>query len=462
MLRIMLTISIVAWFYDCASAFVLIPKGQSSPIMMMTSKANQDSLPEEDDLGSMGVRCAVNYFNNDVRGREVALKLINSDIGLRESLKSTGFFGFGAEATIEKVNCIGIKQDGVIFHVDIARKEVIESSRILLPFVGLVTDEAALKIELGKMVARIAGRKFTDGLAKLPFGDDISLPGDFQFNRVPHSQWVRAYLYDRVSTAVIQAVNDDTIKAKSRLQLKVNFPELNPKFDTYRVGTVAELLRETCLRLAESGFKCKIVVQQSLGEGIFVGTPLALSSMMPVLQKMDWGTTLSDEQRYQDGDMITPRNAAYIRLGRVGSDQVAPDDDVIIIVSPQNVQGGEVIKLLDEMCTKAESQGTTVILLNPNLGDRPSGNDKMQIRGRAERRAIQDSFVDIYQLRLLYPSSGGYMYPIAGLVSKKNYRAPFVAYKIVKDNRGQESYEVIGFFPPQDPPSRSELSDLFV
>ena len=120
------------------------------------------------------------------------------------------------------------------------------------------------------------------------------------------------------------------------------------------------------------------------------------------------------------------------------------------------------IKLLDEMCTKAESQGTTVILLNPNLGDRPSGNDKMQIRGRAERRAIQDSFVDIYQLRLLYPSSGGYMYPIAGLVSKKNYRAPFVAYKIVKDNRGQESYEVIGFFPPQDPPSRSELSDLFV
>ena len=415
-------------------------------------------------MGSMGVRCAINYFNDDTQGREIALKLVKSDDDLQESLKSSGFFGFGADATIESVKCKGIKPEGVVFDVETARKGVVESVQILLPFVDPVIDETALKIELSKIVAKTMGRKLTSGLAKLPFGDDVDLPSDFEFNRVPHNQWVRAYIYDRVSTAIMQAVDDDTVKARARMQLKVNFPELNPKFDTYRVGTVAEMLRETCLRLAESGTRCKIVVQQSLGEGIFVGTPLALSSMMPVLQNMDWGMTLTDEQKYQDGDMANPRKEAYIRLGRVGADQVEKDDEVIIIVSPQNVQGGEVITLLDEMCIKAESQGTNVILFNPNLGDRPSGNNKMQIRGRQERRAIQDSFVDIYQLRLLYPSSGGYMYPIAGLVSKKNYRAPFVAYKIVKNKqlKGRESYEVVGLFPPHEPPSRSELSDLFL
>jgi hypothetical protein len=45
------------------------------------------------------------------------------------------------------------------------------------------------------------------------------------------------------------------------------------------------------------------------------------------------------------------------------------------------------------------------------IGDQPSSNDVMQIRGRAERKVIENSFQDIFTVRLLYPSNGGYMYP---------------------------------------------------
>ena len=68
------------------------------------------------------------------------------------------------------------------------------------------------------------------------------------------------------------------------------------------------------------------------------------------------------------------------------------------------VIGGEIIGLLEQMVQAAN--GRPMILLNPSLGDRPSSNNVMQIRGRAERREFENSFTDIYELRLLYPSSG--------------------------------------------------------
>ena len=42
---------------------------------------------------------------------------------------------------------------------------------------------------------------------------------------------------------------------------------------------------------------------------------------------------------------------------------------------------------------------------------------------------LPDSFIDIYALRLLYPSSGGYMYPIRGMISKKGWREPWCCYR---------------------------------
>lgn len=86
----------------------------------------------------------------------------------------------------------------------------------------------------------------------------------------------------------------------------------------------------------ETPKRVRICVQQSLGEGIFVGQPIALSSMRQVLERMDWGTLLAPEERFQPGDNTTPRKEALLRFGTVGADQVAPDDDVIIVIAPQN------------------------------------------------------------------------------------------------------------------------------
>ena len=64
---------------------------------------------------------------------------------------------------------------------------------------------------------------------------------------------------------------------------------VNIKFDTYRVGTILECVRHLALALAlDEGKRVRICVQQSLGEGVFTGLPLALASMRPILEKMDW------------------------------------------------------------------------------------------------------------------------------------------------------------------------------
>lgn len=62
------------------------------------------------------------------------------------------------------------------------------------------------------------------------------------------------------------------------------------------------------------------------------------------------------------------------------------------------------MELLED--TVLAAAGRPLILVNPILGDRPSSNNVMQIRGRSERRIFSDSFVDIFNFRLLYPSSG--------------------------------------------------------
>lgn len=205
-----------------------------------------------------------------------------------------------------------------------------------------------------------------------------------------------------------KAITDPTIPDKSRLQIKVNFPEVNPAFDTYRLGTMLELVRDIALAQAYEGKRVRVCVQQPLGEGIFVGLPLALASMRIVMEKMDWGSRLSDEQLAPVGGVgsaavNTP--AELIRFGALGADQVADDDDVFIIVAPQNVIGASVMTLLEDMVKKVAPR--PLVLVNPILADRPSSNNVMQIRGRAERRAFADSFQDIYGSHFITAMSVG-------------------------------------------------------
>lgn len=251
-------------------------------------------------------------------------------------------------------------------------------------------------------------------------------------------------MYEAVTNAVRLAVNDDTIPNRSRMQVKINFPEVNPAFDTYRVGTILEMVRQVVLALTlQEGKRVRVCVQQPLGEGIFTGLPMSLAGMRPILEGMDWGKALTADERARPGDVKERRKEALIRFGCIGANEVADDDDVLIVIAPQNMVGAAVTNLLDEMCKAAK--GRPVILINPKLGDQPSSNDVMQIRGRAERKIIENSFQDIFTVRLLYPSNGGYMYPIRGMVVKKSYHSMWVAYLRTDNKKSQEEYKIMGY-----------------
>jgi len=48
------------------------------------------------------------------------------------------------------------------------------------------------------------------------------------------------------------------------------------------------------------------------------------------------GQQLSEEEKFRKSDNSQPRKEALIRLGAVGADQVATDDDVLLLIAPQN------------------------------------------------------------------------------------------------------------------------------
>lgn len=58
--------------------------------------------------------------------------------------------------------------------------------------------------------------------------------------------------------------------------------------DTYRVGTLLELVRSVGLGCHRQGLKIRICVQASMGEGAFTGTPRVLSGVNKLLLMMDW------------------------------------------------------------------------------------------------------------------------------------------------------------------------------
>ena len=78
-----------------------------------------------------------------------------------------------------------------------------------------------------------------------------------------------------------------------------------------------------------------------------------------------------------------------VRFGAVGADQVSADDDVFVVLAPQNMVGASIHDSLSEMCEAAGER--PVILVNPILADRPSSSGVMGVRGRKERMDIADN-----------------------------------------------------------------------
>jgi len=285
-----------------------------------------------------------------------------------------------------------------------------------------------------------------------PPPQSLLLPRNLFINNVPNTLETRFHFYDAVVDAVEQSLRDPS-KATlvPRMQIKALTPELDPSTDSYRLGTLLELVRELATRLACSGLRVRVCVQGKMGRGVFVGLPLSLNGVRQILEMMDWQS--GPGEAYEG---LVPN---YVRFGEVGASEVDKDqgsapDDVFIVIMPQNIVGFTLMPELQEMVEAAA--GRPVLLINPKLGDIASSEDVMSVRGRAQRLAFERSFQTIYEWHTLYPAPSRY-YPILGALVKAGPREPYVAFERQERRRGQSwPSEVASAYPPPSLPDQSD------
>ncbi|PKI64693.1 hypothetical protein CRG98_014909 [Punica granatum] len=123
-----------------------------------------------------------------------------------------------------------------------------------------------------------------------------------------------------------------------------------------------------------------------MGEGALAGMPLQLAGSRKILEFMDWG---------EYGALGT-----FIKIGSIGGKEVDEEDDIFILVAPQNAVGNCII---DDLRAMTDAAGPRpVILINPRL----------KTIGRDKRLEYAASFENCYFFRLLYYA--GTQYPIMG------------------------------------------------
>ncbi|XP_031108973.1 adenylate kinase 5, chloroplastic isoform X2 [Ipomoea triloba] len=257
-----------------------------------------------------------------------------------------------------------------------------------------------------------------------------------RLNNIPHSREIREYFYDDVLQAIQRAVNN----GKTRLKVEINIPELNPEMDVYRIGTLMELVRVLALSFADDGKRIKVCVQGSMGEGALAGMPLQLAGSRTILEYMDWG---------DDGALGT-----FVKIGAIGAKEVEEQDDMFILVAPQNAVGNCIIGDLKAMTDAAGSR--PVILINPRLKDVPGSSGIMQTMGRQQRLEYAASFEICYLFRLLYYA--GTQYPIMAAL-RMTYPYPYELYKRVDEAPGKEKYVLLTTF--EERPSGDEINNAF-
>ncbi|KAH9806544.1 Adenylate kinase 5 [Citrus sinensis] len=258
-----------------------------------------------------------------------------------------------------------------------------------------------------------------------------------RLNNIPHSREIRNYFYDDVLQATQRAVND----GRTRLKVEINIPELNPEMDVYRIGTLMELVRVIALSFADDGKRVKVCVQGSMGEGALAGMPLQLAGTRKILEFMDWGDYGA--------------KGTFVEIGSIGANEVDEQDDMFILVAPQNAVGNCII---DDMKAMTDAAGTRpVILINPRLKDLPGSSGIMQTMGRDKRLEYAASFENCYFFRLLYYA--GTQYPIMGAL-RMTYPNGYELYKRVDVPSGGEKYVILSTFTEK--PSSDDINDAFL
>ena len=258
------------------------------------------------------------------------------------------------------------------------------------------------------------------------------LKDDMYLNQVPHNRYVRKYCYDLAANATLEAVVlCSQKKIPSRMKVVHLFPELNPSMDSYRIGTLLELVRVMAIRLVEQNLRVRICIQGSMGVGIFTGTPKQLNGVATLLQRMDWQSEKGEENEGMIGN--------YINFGAIGKEHVVnahvnengikvEQDDVFILLCPQSMIGIEtsIVRPLEEMTLAAGDR--PMILINPDLVDKVSAQGQQSVRGRKERIEFSQSFQTIFHFQNIYVSGTSY-FPILGAMTKLKPSEQWVAHQ---------------------------------
>ncbi|KAK8450902.1 hypothetical protein SEVIR_6G119900v4 [Setaria viridis] len=294
---------------------------------------------------------------------------------------------------------------------------------------------------LQKICENTSANKLIKANGKSPASVDTGSKNEWRgiptrLNNIPHSREIRKYFYDDVLQATKRAIEDK----KTRLQIDINIPELNPEMDVYRIGTLMELVRELSLSFADDGKRVKVCVQGSMGQGAFAGIPLQLAGTRKILEFMDWGDYGA--------------KGTFINIGAVGASEVDKEDDMFVLIAPQNAVGNCII---DDMRAMTDAAGDRpVILVNPRLKDMPGSSGVMQTMGRDMRLKYAASFETCYSFRLLYYA--GSFYPIMGAL-RMAYPNKYEIYRRVDEPDGKEKYALIAEFT--DKPTPDDITSAF-
>ncbi|KAK2965785.1 hypothetical protein RJ640_009491, partial [Escallonia rubra] len=328
--------------------------------------------------------------------------------------------------------CVGRKLDpltGKIYHVKYFPPETEEIKARLVTRSDDNEEKVKSRLQTYKQNAEAILSTYFDILHKIDgnrakdvvFRDVDSLMSEVQkekeswrgiptrLNNIPHSRDIREYFYDDVLQSTQRAIND----GKTRLKVEINIPELNPEM---------------------------VCVQGSMGEGALAGMPLQLAGTRKILEFMDWG----------DYDAL----GNFINIGSIGAKEVEEQDDIFILVAPQNAVGNCIIFDLQAMTDAAGDR--PVILINPRLKDLPASSGIMQTMGRDKRLEYAASFENCYLFRLLYYA--GTQYPIMAAL-RMSYPYRYELYKRVDELPGKEKYVLLSTFAKR--PNSDEINYAF-
>lgn len=253
-------------------------------------------------------------------------------------------------------------------------------------------------------------------------GSDLGKIKDSMYlNQCPHNRYVRKYFYGMAADAALEGVVQCSKgRISNRMKMTAMFPEMNPSMDSYRIGTILEMVRAIAIKLAEENLRVRVCVQGSMGAGIQTGVPKQLSGVFQLLQMMDWQSSEGEENEGMVGDFLNFGNvgAQHVVDAHVREDGTQVEqDDVFLLIAPQSMIGvdSSIIGPLKEM---VEAVGDRpIILLNSDLTDKVSAQGQQNVRGRQGRMDFADSFQTIWHFQNIYVSGTSY-FPILGAMFK--------------------------------------------